>query len=473
MTPNSLRSAILRFFLVPGSLVAMTAHAQLNLVFENQTGLADTNVFITFQNPSLGTNNFNVTYDGGTMVPFANKTNNIMSTSLSLKQIGTSGLMVTNLASGIVFVSYGSPLTATTNVPSYIGSTGADYGTPFQTFELTRVGGTGDQGNMTAINYFTAPMGITSYHGTNGTNGTVLQSKTYVQSASLIASNLAKLNGNSSKSTITNSMGQVIRYIGPSSYGPVDDNPFPSLVPYLTNIHASGQTTTISNFNAFNYPASGGEGSTNYNFSLGLKATVDANANIVMKGNVYTTIIPYGGKQASGPTFSNATVTISSTNASALNYVLYGQAIDTDVVSFGSGWTDLSNYCRTNALLSSQGATDTTKNLAIGEISSGLLMGFVNSSVKPAGSKVALKDMPSRSWWHLDPMIAFSSIQTNKAYYNDYGGVIYNASNNQCYSLPYSDRLGDGPLVNSVQYSNKTVDTWKVTLFAPVTNFAE
>jgi hypothetical protein len=118
--------------------------------------------------------------------------------------------------------------------------------------------------------------------------------------------------------------------------------------------------------------------------------------------------------------------------------------------------------------LSSQGALNTTQNLAIGEITSGLLMGFINSPVVPAGQSKPIKDLPSRTWWNLDPLIAFSQVQSDPAYFNQYANVLYKASSNETYSIPYSDRLGTGPLINSVKYNGTDVVTWVVTVEPPV-----
>lgn len=439
------------------------ATSALNLSFVNNTTLADSDVYITFQNPATGSTNFNVTYGASTPISIAK--GNIMSTSVSLKDIGSSGLTVTQASGVVVFVSYGAPLTATTSVPSYIGSGGPDYNTPFQPFELTRVGGNGDQGNMTAINYFTAPMSITSY--SSATPPVQLQSTSFTQTAQQIGSSIAALTNSNAQSVIKNSSGKIVRYIGPSSYGPTDSNPFSSLLPYLQAVNAANQTTAIQNNNAFNQPAAAGPGSTNYNFTLNLTAGMGTDGSITMSGSISTTVIPYGGASAAGPTFDNATVTISAANSNALNFVLYGQALDTDVVSFGSGWTKLEAYMKKIGL-DTQGALDTTKNLAIGEITTGLLMGLVNSAVIPSGGTVAIKDMASKAWWALNPTVAFSQAQTDSADYNQYANVIYLASGNGAYSIPYSDRLGSGPLVNSVNYNGTDVGSWVVTLDPPV-----
>jgi hypothetical protein len=316
---------------------------------------------------------------------------------------------------------------------------------------------------MTAINYFTAPMSINSY----GAEGQLLQSRSYHQTAAEIAEQIGALTGNDAASAIKNEQGQVVRYIGPSSYGPADANPFPAFLSYLQAVHAANQATTIANQNAFNQPAAGGKGSTNYNFTLNVTATVQSGNSIRMDGDVTTTITPYGEKSHPGPIFQSATVTIDASEPLALHYVIYGQALDSDVVSFGPGWSKLQSYMD-EVGLSSQGALNTTQNLAIGEITSGLLMGFINSPVVPAGQSKPIKDLPSRTWWNLDPLIAFSQVQSDPAYFNQYANILYKASSNETYSIPYSDRLGTGPLINSVKYNGTDVVTWVVIVEPPV-----
>ncbi|WP_153770930.1 hypothetical protein [Labrenzia sp. CE80] len=448
--------------------------ACLNLIFENNTGLPDDQVFVSFQNPSLGDNNFNVSYQEASsdkleplflekQIKFEHP-GDIMSVPVNLEAIKSSGLAVTELSGGIVFVSYGKALASRAKVPSYIGVGGTDYDTAYQPFELTRVGGIGDQGDMTAINYFTAPIGIKSYQG--GVSGTLLQSVAYSQSAAIIGHKLGALTDDSPASVIKDQDGTTIRYIGPSSYGPTDTNPFPSLVAYLQSVCAANQQTQIVNSNAFNVPATGGSGSTNYNFTLDLTATAGSDGSISMTGSIKTTITPYGEAAQPGQTFDNCTVAISASDPNVFNFTLYGQALSS-AVTFGAGWSDLQTYMQ-SVNLGNQGAYATTQNLAIGEISSGVLMGFVNSSCVPAGKSTELKDMESHQWWELDPMIAFNSVQPDHPYYNTYANILYQASSNQVYSIPYSDRMGTGPLVNSVQYNGADVDTWVITLDPPV-----
>ena len=49
-----------------------------------------------------------------------------------------------------------------------------------------------------------------------------------------------------------------------------------------------------------------------------------------------------------------------------------------------------------------------------------------------------------------------------------YANVIYETSNNTVYGVPYSDRFGKGPLVNTVYYDGKNVNYWVVGVGAPI-----
>jgi hypothetical protein len=428
--------------------------SSLNLIFTNNTGLADDKVFVTFQNPqhAAADKQFNVTYGNGTAVPFA-APDNLMSESVSLQTIGGGGLTVEKVDGVVIYISYGQALTSTTSAPSYIGSGGTDYNTPFQPFELTRMGSSTDQGNMTAINYFTAPQSITSYNG--GQSGSQLQQTGYVESAATIASDIAAL---CSGCVVRNGSGKIVRCIGPSSYPPPGGSPsqpWPSWASCLQSVHDAGQKTIIQNHNAFN-----GNDGNNYDFTLNLTAAVGPDNSIQLDGSITTKATPEGDE----PTFSDASITIPGSPVDALDYIIYGQVSYTNV-TWGQGWSVFKTFVDGKGI---DGAYGTTQRLAIGEITTGLLLGFVNSSKVPAGRNTAIKNMPSEEWWTLNPMIAFSDVQSNSADYNEYANVIYKASNNLVYSIPYSDRLGEGPLINSVEYNGQPVDTWVVGLEAPV-----
>lgn len=112
------------------------------------------------------------------------------------------------------------------------------------------------------------------------------------------------------------------------------------------------------------------------------------------------------------------------------------------------------------------GAYDITKAMLIGEITTGLLGGFINSDYMVGN--LAIKDMESNSWWSLSGNPAFSTIQPDNAYYNLYADVIFEVSSNTVYGVPYSDRFGTGPLVNTVNYNGTPINYWTIDIGAPL-----
>ncbi|WP_156318473.1 hypothetical protein [Rhizobium sp. AAP43] len=434
------------------------AQKQLQLNFINNTPYHGHEVFISFQNGAPGTTNFDVTYGNGKSVEI--KPHNLMSEPLSLKDIGPTGLTINQAVSILVYVSYGNALQSRTSAPTFIGG-GMDYQTLFQTFEITMTGNAGDQGDMTAINYFTAPMEIASY----AADGTLIQSVGYTADANTIA---AKLGASSSPpwgALVKDAAGDWVRFIGPSSYAPPPATPYQSFIPYLQSVHAAGQLTKIVNSNAFLYKSKKTQKTTNYILTLDHVATAAANGSLTLNGEIHTTIT--GDSSAQGPTFKECNATISAVDPVSYNTAIYGQVINSAVTFSGLGWSKLSSQVKSWDL-EDQAVELTTQKLLIGEVTTGLLLGLINSNTVPAGQDVALKDMKSDAWWKLSPLPAFREAQPDHPYYNTYAAELFAASTNQVYSIPFSDRLGNGPLINTVSYNGQDVANWTVTLLPPL-----
>lgn len=443
------------------------SRAQLNVQFDNNTGLGPSDVWITFQN-SVGVP-FDITYNGGTPVSFGSPTD-IMSTPVNLATIGSNGFQVNNATSVAAFVYYGSQPTVTDKVPNFNNSgAGDDYNSVFQPFEITRTGANGDQGNATNINYFAAPIGITSYTGSVAP-ANQLQQTGYSSSSATVTQQLSAITNSSSEALLKDGSTN-LRILGPSTYSATGvGNPYPSFDNYLQEIHTDVQTTNINNSNAFDDNTS----TNNFNFTVDLDMTVDASGNINATGTITTT--KNGVSDPTG-TFNDVNVTIS--NATSQDQVIYGQAANSipgdpnneSNVYNGTGWSDMATYLANNNI--DAGALGTTQRLAIGDITTGLLGGFVNSDYQVNGMGPMLKDMESHEWWALDPIVAFNEIQSNPDYYNRYSEVIFDATGNTVYSIPFSDRFGAGPLVNTVQFEGQPVDYWVVDLGVPISAVPE
>lgn len=449
----------------------------LSLQFNNQTGLSANDVYITFQ---LGAafDSYNVKYTdpSGSLHNMALKAESTnMTLSYSLAEIthgGVTGFQVTHGDSLSIYVSYGEPLTGT-HAPTIAGGSplpaGDDYFKKWQQFELTRLGNPGDQGNITNINYFTAPMKIESKDGV----GNSLQVRGFNETnANKIGSDLGALTGNAAAVTKKNG-NEIVRYVGPSTFANDLATPYASFHDYLAAIHSTDpqQITKINNHNAF---LSSGSEPTNYDFTFNLNTTVNASGDIVMTGNVTTEVTPFGGETTPGPTYSDLTVTVPGDVHQ--DQAIYGQDPSSTTTFTGASWATLETYMSEHTHNAKPNENfQTLQKTIIGEITTGLLLGYVNSDSAQTVDGIPVKDAESHTWWGTNtsttlPVQPFEAAQLHHAYYSSWASVLFHASDNQTYSLPYSDRLGAGPLINSVQYEGTDVATWVVTLYAPVTN---
>lgn len=458
--------------LITSATAFCQAPAYLELVFNNFSsftgGSPQEDVYLYFSNGGgAAPPPIDVTYNGGTGLTYgtfqqnSNTLTNYLSNGIRLADVTSQTFRVATASSVAVYLTYGNQFSSLAAAPGFFTNSAGGLNV-FQNFEITRVGGNGDQGNLTNINYFTAPLSITSYAGT-----TQLQQTQFNKTTAQVYSALETI---SPASKIVNS-GTTLRFVGPSTYPPAQVPPFQSFIPYMQAANTSGVSNIIRNANAFN----SADDANNYNFTLNLTTsfTTDGGGDptaLVLSGSITTEVKDNGnGTFTPGPTFSDASVTIDMTNADDFNGIVYGQAFGQypNDVSFGSGWTDFQNYVNAPANgIQDSGAYNTTQNLAVGEITSAILMGFLANTTIVDGT--ALNDMPSNEWWKLDPLQAFSEVQSNDEYYNQWGNEIYAASNNGSYSIPYADRLGTGPLVNSVNFNNQFVTSWQVGIYDPV-----
>lgn len=445
----------------------------LDLVFEDHSPTYDADqLWVSFDNGGSA-RPFDVTYNNGAAVTI--DPGNHLSDPLQLSTVTDQTFRINSVTSVAVFVSYGQPFTTLDASPSFFkGAVSADI--TFQNFEITRTGGAGDQGNLTNINYFTAPMSIDSYSSDYDSGNTALQSTGYVETTEQIGS---KLSGLSPSNSVTVD-GKLRRYLGPTSW--TIDAPYPGFGDYLASVRASGVSNTIENHNAFNTNGATPTTGKNYDFTFSLTSAIAADNSIQLTGQITTRIKDNAaGTFTDGATYTNADITLSGADMSKLNMIIYGQTANPtalqSAVTWGSGWTEWADFVQDPA----NNLTDsfdpslsvgelTVAQTAIGEIATAVLMGFLGNTTVVDGT--ALNDMPSEDWWKLDPMQAFSDIQANPDHYNQWANVIYNASDNSVYSLPYSDRVGNGPLVNTVRFNKDgifyDIDRWVVGVGEPI-----
>ena len=376
-------------------------------------------------------------------------------------------------------------------------------------FELTMTGGAGDGGDLTAINYFSAPLSIRSYSvdPAQYPNIPPLQHADFGgASAGAIAAPLIGGCKSNLTALVKNAHGGIIRVLGPSNNFTPAANPWPSFVPYTKSIHAASQTTKIQNTNAFFFSYTGYETPV-YTFGTdNMIATANADGSLSITGRITVSVQgtikkgTYGNPDppASGY-WDGATFTLGVSDVNAFNDAIYRE-VRNSAITFtnetdpASAWYKFKQFTQGTLMdptkphqnestqpnynpslydLFANGkggdAYNTTLNLFIGEVTTGLLGGFFNSNYQVNGT--AIKDMPSKQWWELTPMVAFSTIQPSHPYYSLYSGVIYDLSKNTVYGTPYSDRFGK-VLINSVNYTKDGVSYyvqyWKIGIGAPL-----
>lgn len=496
------------------------ASASLNVLFDTSPYSGD--VWLQIQDPNAGTSaDLQATYDNG-LSPITYGTHqttdnppqtvtNLMSNPVKLSDIGTGGLNITRSISCVFYLFYDDPSAGTnylTTAPSVFTTLQR-----FQQFELTMNGGSGDQGNLTNIDAFTAPLSIKSYQNNPLLNPAepVLQSTGYGNwSANRIAGLLVSA-GASGAAVVRGTSGNLIRYIGPSVFDPGNaqsPNPWPSFLPYAQSL--VGTTTTLQRANGFGAGNATWASSQTYTFGIDMQATVASDGTITVNGKLTASVINPGTVVSPNPAlppdgaWTNASITLSPTTGTNgindYNAAIYGQTgspvadpqnpgkwiLNNTSITLGPDWENFQTFCidtlgdpsspenpGTNASLQDLSAYLTTLNMAIGELTTGLLGGYFGSThpVTFQGTPTTIGALPSQDWWQLDPLVGFSQIQTNPNAYNRYANVIWVTSNNTVYGVPYSDRFGSGPLVNTVLAPDgqTSVGYWLVGVAAPVT----
>ncbi len=489
------------------------AWADLTLLFD--TSKYSGGVWLQVQDPFVGTvNGLQATYSNGQKaITFGTHTqgtatvDNFMSNPVKLSDIGTGGLDIAFSNSCVFYLFYDDPSLGAnylTTAPSVF-----DTLQRYQQFELTMRGVPGDQGNLTNIDCFTAPLSLSSYQYNPWTtpSQTPLKTTGYggyttVQIEKLI------IDAGGALSALKEG-GKVIRYIGPSKYDPSNSalpaNPWNSFINYAQSLSTAGTQTTLQRSNAFGYSA--WTSTQTYTFGIDMVATAAADGTITATGKVTASVANPASVTAGNPAlpangaWTDVSITLSPTTgaylADSYNQIIYGQSanptidpttqkwvINNAAISLGPDWDAFQTFCintrsdpsqphdtTTNPSLWDLSAYNTTLNMAIGELTTGLLGGYYGSVVEGTSGGVTepIGQMTSQDWWNMSPQLGFSQIQTNSNFYNRYANVIWTASNNTVYGVPYSDRFGSGPLVDSVPAQGGTpIGYWVIGVGAPV-----
>ncbi len=410
---DSLHTAIpimtVRRAIACGFLILSIVHADawaaqpLSVQFQNESGHADSDVYIGFVGPGA-----------------LNATNAANGTPLAVSQYGAEhwytldslpqGIDLASF-SGRIYVGYGSPWSFpyAGYEPSPSSPSDPNYLNRYDKMELTYNGNPADVADTTSIDYFSVPMRLNVFQG--GTSGT-LKGSLSASSTQTTVDAVRGLTTPPDAAVVTNGSGDFVRVIGPSAYPPAPGlpaSPYGSFDPYLTYLrddyapsHGGTMATIKGHFNGVGpSPVTADTMAQDYNFT----ATIDAQKDIILTGSatdigshtllfLHDDLINPSGIYGANPTF-----------------YLDGSSIASTPQNDVYGWI-------------------------IGDLLAGLNIGAVGSTVLDGPVQVGTLD--SQDWFTLSNL--FSGLQPGHAnYYNQWAASMSTIS--EAYNFAYSDRF--------------------------------
>ena len=460
-------------------MMALTqaAFADLLVTFDQSAYSGD--VWIQIMSSDANFNAWMANDPSQTPIPFGT---NLMSPPYKVSDIMNQGGLNVHFASSAgLYVFYDDPTTNDRTIPPEpISPSIPSYGQRWQLFELTMTGGSGDQGDVSAVDCFTAPLSITSYDA----DGNRLQGVGWSANAFRVGVELRRFatisypENPTAVAVAKNANGGIYRYIAPKLFDPANSQhkpmPWPSFIPYTQSIPA-GQQTHIYRQNSFLVDG------TNYTFGADMQLTANPDGSLTITSKITATSSPLDPNLPTSGYWDDSGVpggnpwTISAADSDSFNYAIYAQSRAATAIQINetqSPYSDFSTFCNNVPGLVSQNAYGTTMDMFVGEGTGAILFGFANSPVLYNGTPIG--QMDSQDWWTMNPVKAFSDAQpghVNPPFYSAYGDAIYRYSNNGVYGAPYSDRFkqaSNSPLVNSVQYNGTSVASWVIGIGAPL-----
>ena len=286
------KSTVFKLWLVALVVLSMlvftqAAFAALTMKFDQSAYSGK--VWIQVQDASR---TFAATYGINKHIEFTGSTD-MMSTPVKLSDIGAGGLNITHAGGGSkIFVFYDDPTgNSRTAAPD---QNSPDFPQRYQDVELVMLGGAGDYGDLTYINWYSAPLSIKSYDASQK----LLQQVGFGSATGAeITAQMAQASGGNSKAVMKDANGNILRYLGPSNnFTSKGGNPWPSFVPYIQSVNKANQSTTILNAANFNFS----DGQPVYRFGVNMTATAKADGGIDITGKI-TAALASGSIKANNP----------------------------------------------------------------------------------------------------------------------------------------------------------------------------
>lgn len=374
------------------SLEPRLALSGLNLTFKIENPNYDTsNTYVTFIGGSL-----QATYNGGTAVNL----------NQSYKISDLHGpINLTSYTDGRIFVSLGNGV-AGTAAPEMVNPSIPSYHVRHDKFELTYYGesNVNSVANLTAVDFFGIPLAMNTYRSGSPTPTDTL---TYHVAADTLISELAPLSGNSSEVLLTDN-GNFLRVLAPHTTTLSGTPHYLSLQPYIDAVKAwqteAHAYTTIEGV----YSRAGSTPATqtqDYFF----RTTIEQDGSLKLVG---------GGQKVGGGQWSGSDHTIHIAAAGLAQAIYLGNVAWTVDGQSGS-FADNDVYAA-----------------AVRDVLAGFNLGFMASATVDPNTGVAFGAESSKFWWSSTQ--AFSYLQPNHVYYNQYAQTV--TSNSDAYSWAFSDR---------------------------------
>jgi hypothetical protein len=442
-------------------LLPQTAQA-LTWYFQNTTNYPAEQIWLMWaQSPSAtnSENTFTATYGDGTQIklatfPNTDKLNQLsVPVQLSTLDIHTKGMSLSYVNSATLYIAFANanPF-ASTDAPS---PNTAQY--PYMQVEITSKGAQADVADLTAINYFSFPLSLTSYKAGGATPANLLQTSGFGSNSAETILKALKGTYTGKGPEISNKDGELIRVLGPSSSYTLGENQltggFSTFRNYLAEIYT--QQTASVNPSPLKLSYTGDNG-----YTADAVVTKDSNGNY-------------------GVTIQNVVANTNSNAPSPQNHAVNGNiTLSPDTVA-ADGVTPVNSPTSVTIYsgVPHEGAGTITGELAQGgqynyltdtllaSLSASLVTGAAGSSTPFPGntSPTPLNQyryQASNSWFTQNsptdatsPGFFFEGLQPKNFFYDTYFAVISKMGNYSLYGSPYADRFSKWAVaINATAY---------------------
>lgn len=462
-----------------GILGFTSSSEALQLTFNNQTGLPDSEVYIYFEDALTATfwGNSNVVTQGQ---------------SYSLETIGSMGIDLSSITGGRIFAMVGAPFPETTTVPQFINAPSGpglngnnSYNNKHQLLGELTTGSTG-VANLSNIDWVAIPAIMKTFNSGGTQLGQIGYTSNTFSSATMNQRLTALTNGGATFTSIPNLSGNA-----PTAYSQTGT---PTTVPQSpapgsdVRIIGASQYQYLASQNLSNYPSFQG-----YINSINTNNPSPSQANPIAKlkgqfflnGSVYEAgvsglTLPSGGD----PSYSLGQVTISGTTTpqgggaatsfiiqipfeSLTNATIYGGTTGSPTNPDPSNQAGIGYNLSVDGgnFVATDGGANTIYTAAVRDFLAGLNYGFIDSTVaNPNDPGNTYKESFSYLWGTTNLLtgatnpeqpLFYGQLQTSP-YYNQWAEVIWELSGGSVYGFGYDDtfnnvQLGIGSGVSKLE----------------------